>query len=558
MKKRLVAMLLSLLMIFTAAHSLAEIIIVGSTIYTGYYINENHFPDEIVREYLYSLSTFARDNQFLRDSSELANLKTMDVSRSSSSTSVWRKGNITNLNGLVFLTNVTTLKCGGNKLERINVGVRPNLTTLLASENQIAEIDLSANSALQFLGLDNNKFTSLDLSGNPNLISINVSHNQLTTLDVSANTALTEINCYNNPLTGLDVSKNTLLDHLDCDNDGLTKLDVSKNINLKDLSCWGNSLTALDVSHNPELTWLDCSVNRISVLDVSECPNMAYLVQNKSRERNTIEGLDYFCDADKGWQLLIDPWVKVIAGSTVSEATAENPYSAPSTDPADETPSPSPADSVPEIGDTFASGGMKYKVTSKTAVSLLGLQQAGSKTNIVIPAAVKVGGSSFKVTEIAAKAFAKDKKLTGVNLGKNIKTIGKNAFNSCEKLKTVKGGTALTAIRDAAFQGCKSLKSVPELKKLQSIGGSAFRNCTSLAKFTFGAAVKTIGKYAFNGCKGLKTITIKTTKLSSSGVGKNAFKGIAAKPVVKCPASKLAKYKKLLLKKGMPKKAVFK
>jgi len=96
------------------------------------------------------------------------------------------------------------------------------------------------------------------------------------------------------------------------------------------------------------------------------------------------------------------------------------------------------------------------------------------------------------------------------------------------------------------------------MAKLQTIGANAFKGCVKLAKFTLGAAVKSIGKNAFNGCKALKTITVKTTKLTSSNVKANAFKGINAKATFKCPKAKLKAYKTLFVKKGAPKTCKFK
>ena len=49
----------------------------------------------------------------------------------------------------------------------------------------------------------------------------------------------------------------------------------------------------------------------------------------------------------------------------------------------------------------------------------------------------------------------------------------------------------------------------------------------------------------------MKKISIKATKLTSKKVGSKAFKGIAAKAVIKVPKSKLSAYKKLLKSKGV-------
>ena len=65
-----------------------------------------------------------------------------------------------------------------------------------------------------------------------------------------------------------------------------------------------------------------------------------------------------------------------------------------------------------------------------------------------------------------------------------------------------------------------------------------------------------IATKAFNGCSKLKKITVKSTYLTS--VGSNAFKGIYKKAVIKVPASKLTKYKKLMKNKGQKKTVTIK
>ncbi|MCI8648351.1 MAG: leucine-rich repeat domain-containing protein [Firmicutes bacterium] len=131
-----------------------------------------------------------------------------------------------------------------------------------------------------------------------------------------------------------------------------------------------------------------------------------------------------------------------------------------------------------------------------------------NKTSIVIPAAVKVGGKTYQVTKIASNAFKGNTKVRSIKIGANVQTIGANAFNKCTGLKSV---------------------SIP-------------------------GKVKTIQKGAFVNCKNLKSITIKTTKLTKASVGKNAFKGIYAKAVIKVPKGKASAYKKFLQARGLSKK----
>ena len=133
-------------------------------------------------------------------------------------------------------------------------------------------------------------------------------------------------------------------------------------------------------------------------------------------------------------------------------------------------------------------------------------------------------GITYKVTksgETVEYAAPKNKKVTRVTIPATV-TIDGITYN-------------VTGIAKNAFKGCSKLKSV-----------------------TIGKNVETIGAKAFYGCKKLKTITIKTTKLTSKTVGKNAFKGTVKNAKVKVPKKSLKVYKKFFYKKGLNKKAKIK
>ena len=74
--------------------------------------------------------------------------------------------------------------------------------------------------------------------------------------------------------------------------------------------------------------------------------------------------------------------------------------------------------------------------------------------------------------------------------------------------------------------------------KITSVGKGVFQNCKKLKSVVIGKNVTAIGM------KALKKITIKSTKLKK--VGKNAFKKIYAKAVIKAPKAKRKAYRKLL------------
>lgn len=124
---------------------------------------------------------------------------------------------------------------------------------------------------------------------------------------------------------------------------------------------------------------------------------------------------------------------------------------------------------------------------------------------ISIPDTATIGGVTYKVESIGASAFKKNKKITSVTIGVNVKEIKKNAFAGCTSLKSV---------------NCKS---------------------TVLAK---------IGANAFKGDGKLTKITLKTTLLKKSKVGSNAIKGTSKKLKISAPKKVRKSYQKIFKAKG--------
>ena len=113
--------------------------------------------------------------------------------------------------------------------------------------------------------------------------------------------------------------------------------------------------------------------------------------------------------------------------------------------------------------------------------------------------------------------------------------------------------------RTVAFVGNKvkasvtiptSIKIKGATYKVTEISASAFKNNRKLKKVVIGQNIVKIGKNAFYGCKNLTSITIKSSRLTLKNIGKNAFKNVSKKAVVKVPKSKKKAYKKLLKKAG--------
>lgn len=133
--------------------------------------------------------------------------------------------------------------------------------------------------------------------------------------------------------------------------------------------------------------------------------------------------------------------------------------------------------------------------------------------------------------------------------------------------KVTTGGTVYTVQKNkqvtyTAKKKVTATVSIPATVKIKgktykvtSVSANAFKNNKKIKKVTISKNITKIGKGAFKSCKNLKTIIIKTKKLKASAIGAAAFSGISKKAVIRVPKSKLKAYKKLLRKKGLPKKA---
>ena len=95
--------------------------------------------------------------------------------------------------------------------------------------------------------------------------------------------------------------------------------------------------------------------------------------------------------------------------------------------------------------------------------------------------------------------------------------------------------------------------------KVTAIAASAMKGASKLKSVTIGANVSQIGASAFKNARKLKSVTVKTTKLTSAGIGRAAFKGAGtsapSKLKVKVPKSRKSAYSKLLCAKGLSTKA---
>lgn len=126
------------------------------------------------------------------------------------------------------------------------------------------------------------------------------------------------------------------------------------------------------------------------------------------------------------------------------------------------TPTPAAAKAPETTGTKIASKkGDTYKVTDTSGkIPEVELTKSAAKKKaktVVIPKTVKVDGVNYKVTAIAEKAFAGNKKLKTVIIGADIKKIGAKAFYKCVNLKKV---TIQTTKLKAKSVGAKAFAKI--------------------------------------------------------------------------------------------------
>ncbi len=140
-------------------------------------------------------------------------------------------------------------------------------------------------------------------------------------------------------------------------------------------------------------------------------------------------------------------------------------------------------------------------------------------------------------------------------------TILKTSNTSNVLYQVTKSGNTAGKVGEVTYVDTATEKSSANIKstvkidgityRVTGIGNNEFQNNKKLKKVTIGDNVETIGSYAFAGCQKLKTIIIKSSKLTAKTVDATAFEGISSNAVVKVPADKVSKYKKMFKKLGV-------
>lgn len=239
-----------------------------------------------------------------------------------------------------------------------------------------------------------------------------------------------------------------------------------------------------------------------------------------------------------------DSIYKEMTGTTA--ITVVKASNVPSSTPAG-TPSSTPA-GTPSSTPGNTSGSAPSNTSGNTSGSTLGNTPGSTSGDAPSDTSENTSGS---IPESTLDILKKGMKFTG-------------ADGAVYKILSVKKNNP-TVIYYAAKKKAKGKVSVPATVKYKgvtfkvvSIRTKAFANRRKVQKVIIGKNVASIGKKAFYNCKKLKKVTIKTTKKIKKKVGTAAFKKTAKNIVFKLPAKKYKVYKKLLKKKGVSRKAIYK
>ncbi len=127
---------------------------------------------------------------------------------------------------------------------------------------------------------------------------------------------------------------------------------------------------------------------------------------------------------------------------------------------------------APKVGDqvTDSNTSAVYRITSLSPAEAEYVMSTKKGTSIKVPNSAVLKGTSFSVTSVAKSAFAGNKKLKSVIIGKNVKAIGEKAFYGCKALKkiTIKSTVLKKAGKNALKGIHKNAKIKVPKKKLKA------------------------------------------------------------------------------------------
>ena len=497
--------------------------------------------------------------------------------------------------------NITSLDCGSNKLTTLDLRTNTKLEYLRCVYNKLTSLDVSANTALQSLYTSHNtSLKSLDVSKNPELVNLVCENNGLTSLDVSANTKLYMLQCSSNKLKSLDVIKNQSLSTLNCNDNEIDGLDIRQNTNLSTLDFSINPIKVLKVTDKYSDRNLEASImmydtveidmGQISGWDVNSISNItgATLADNVLVFDPMAEEVTYTYDCGYNCIMTVHLYIRLnqyqityeLDGGTNAAANPASYYPLPTA-----TALQDPVKAGYTFDGWYKDAAFTSRITEipKGHVGNMTLYAKWTKvakpspsptpTTPAVPSptpTTPAAPSPTPTTPTQSATPAPTQQPTAQPTQKPTEAPAEEGNEEGTFIKDSQGSTFKITNADsenpevqyeAPAKNAKGKVKVPAFVKVNgvtyqvtSVSGKAFKGNSKVTKIIIGKNVTKIGKKAFSKCKKLKLLVIKSRKLKTKNVAKNAFKGITKKTTVKVPKSKIKAYRKLLRKKGLSSK----
>lgn len=195
---------------------------------------------------------------------------------------------------------------------------------------------------------------------------------------------------------------------------------------------------------------------------------------------------------------------------------------------------------VREIKDrAFANSSLSaVTLSEEPALNKIGVSafEDSAITSFEIPADVTViNSTTFKnatklskivfnenLTYIGASAFEGCSALESVEFPETLVSIANNAFKNAG-LKSINTGDGLLKVASDAFAGNKNLTDLYLGKNLETLGDGVFKDCTSLVAVNLPATLKNFTALAFSGCNSLVKFTVDPSNKYFKVIGASVY-----------------------------------
>lgn len=212
-------------------------------------LNKTNFPDDTFRMFIRNSQTMNPDLNDYLTQDEVNNIKTIDVSNK----------NISNLQGVEFLTKLTSLSCNQTNITALDVSALTALENLSCAYcTRLTSLNLyydytygySHNTVMKTLNVSGTKLTELNLDYFWHLENFSCSGcTSLKRLSMKNNEALETLTIrgmYGSELEYLDIS-GSAMKTIDCSNNQLTELSTFRCYSLETIDCSNNKLDFLNI-----------------------------------------------------------------------------------------------------------------------------------------------------------------------------------------------------------------------------------------------------------------------------------------------------------------------